>query len=75
MNEATMHNADAPTAPSGSSGAGAAWRKTSGRPCVTRGLDKIFDPRLRREIGELIEDVRAHGDDGVARALEDVRRL
>ena len=37
---------------------------------VTRGLDKIFDPRLRRDIGELIEDVRLHGDDGVARALK-----
>ena len=38
---------------------------------VTRGLDKIFDPGLRREIGELIEDVRLHGDEAVARALKE----
>jgi histidinol dehydrogenase len=35
-----------------------------------RGLDKIFDPELRRSIGELIEDVRQHGDEAVSRALK-----
>ena len=37
---------------------------------VTRGLDEIFDPGLRHEIAELIEDVRLHGDLAVARALK-----
>jgi histidinol dehydrogenase len=37
---------------------------------ITRGLAQIFDPKLRAEIGELIEDVRLHGDDAVARALQ-----
>ena len=35
-----------------------------------RGLDKIFDPALRQGICELIEDVRQHGDEAVARALK-----
>ncbi len=35
-----------------------------------RGLDKIFDPALRESICELIEDVRRHGDEAVARALK-----
>ena len=34
-----------------------------------RGLDEIFDPRLRASIGELIEDVRARGDAAVCDAL------
>ncbi len=34
-----------------------------------RGLDEIFDPTLRASIGEIIEDVREHGDDAVCRAL------
>lgn len=37
---------------------------------VTRGLDKIFDPQLRQAICELIEDVKANGDEAVARALK-----
>ncbi len=36
---------------------------------LTRGTDKIFDPSLREDICALIEDVRIHGDDAVARAL------
>lgn len=34
-----------------------------------RGLDDIFDPDLRRSIGELIEDVRVRGDQAVCDAL------
>lgn len=34
-----------------------------------RGLDDIFDPRLRQSIGELIEDVRVRGDEAVCDAL------
>jgi histidinol dehydrogenase len=34
-----------------------------------RGLDEIFDPELRRSIGQLIDDVREHGDAAVCRAL------
>lgn len=34
-----------------------------------RGLDDIFDPALRTSIGEILEDVREHGDDAVCRAL------
>ena len=37
---------------------------------IIRGLARIFDPKLRAEIGELIEDVRLHGDAAVARALQ-----
>jgi histidinol dehydrogenase len=37
---------------------------------TTRGLDKIFDPAFRESIVELIDDVRAHGDVAVARALK-----
>ena len=37
---------------------------------LTRGLDQIFDPQLRHEIADLIEDVRLNGDMAVARALE-----
>jgi histidinol dehydrogenase len=36
---------------------------------LDRGLDDIFDPALRASIGELIEDVRARGDDAVCDAL------
>jgi histidinol dehydrogenase len=41
-----------------------------------RGLADIFDPQLRASISELIEDVRARGDDAVCDALarfDDVR--
>lgn len=34
-----------------------------------RGLDDIFDARLRASIGELIEDVRIRGDEAVCDAL------
>jgi histidinol dehydrogenase len=34
-----------------------------------RGLDDIFDPDLRRSIGDLIDDVRARGDAAVCDAL------
>ncbi len=34
-----------------------------------RGLDEIFDPALRASIGEIIDDVREHGDAAVCRAL------
>jgi histidinol dehydrogenase len=37
---------------------------------TTRGLDKIFDPAFRESIVEVIDDVRAHGDVAVARALK-----
>ena len=37
---------------------------------LTRGLDQIFDPKLRHEIADLIEDVRLNGDAAVARALQ-----
>ena len=40
-----------------------------------RGLDDIFDPDLRRSIGELIEDVRVHGDEAVCRALARFDRI
>ncbi len=36
---------------------------------MRRGIDDIFDPALRRSIGELIEDVRDRGDAAVAEAL------
>jgi len=36
---------------------------------LDRGLDDIFDAALRASIGELIEDVRARGDDAVCDAL------
>jgi histidinol dehydrogenase len=36
---------------------------------MRRGIDDIFDPTLRRSIGELIDDVRDRGDAAVADAL------
>ena len=36
---------------------------------MRRGIDDIFDPALRRSIGELIEDVRDRGDAAVCDAL------
>lgn len=33
------------------------------------GTAKIFDPELRASIGEIVDDVRAHGDDAIVRAL------
>ena len=49
------------------------WDKLSRedrQAAVTRGLDKIFDPRLRQDICALLEDVRLNGDAAVARALK-----
>ena len=40
------------------------------RALMGRGLDDIFDPDLRRSIGELIDDVRERGDLAVCDALE-----
>ena len=40
-----------------------------------RGLDDIFDPDLRRSIGELIEDVQENGDAAVCRALARFDRI
>ncbi len=37
---------------------------------MSRGLDDIFDQRLRASIGSLIDDVRTRGDDAVCDALE-----
>ena len=36
---------------------------------MRRGIDDIFDPALRRSIGELIDDVRERGDAAVSDAL------
>ena len=36
----------------------------------TRASSRIFDPAFRESIGELIDDVRAHGDAAVSRALK-----
>ena len=36
---------------------------------MRRGIDDIFDPALRRSIGELIDDVRDRGDAAVCEAL------
>ena len=37
---------------------------------LERGLDQIFDPGLRAQITDLIEDVRENGDAALVRALE-----
>jgi histidinol dehydrogenase len=39
------------------------------RALMRRGIDDIFDPALRRSIGELIDDVRDRGDVAVCDAL------
>lgn len=36
---------------------------------ISRGTDRIFDPQLRDSMAELIEDVRANGDEALSRAL------
>ena len=49
------------------------WRTMSDderKRSTTRGLDKIFDGAFRESILELIDDVRAHGDVAVSRALK-----
>lgn len=40
-----------------------------------RGLSAIFDADLKASIGRIIDDVRAHGDDAVCRALHDFDRV
>ncbi len=40
------------------------------RRATTRGLDKIFDAKLRGEIARLIDDVRVNGDAALVRALK-----
>ena len=37
---------------------------------LERGLDEIFDPGLRSQVADLIEDVRENGDSALVRALE-----
>ena len=41
------------------------------RALCGRGLEPIFDDDLRAAIGRIIDDVRAHGDEAVCRALND----
>jgi histidinol dehydrogenase len=48
------------------------WNEMSGAAraaLMRRGLDDIFDPDLRRSIGDLIDDVRVRGDAAVCDAL------
>ncbi len=37
----------------------------------SRGLEAIFDEDLKQSIGRIIDDVRAHGDEAVCRAMRD----
>ena len=41
------------------------------RAVCSRGLAAIFDDDLKNAIGRIIDDVRAHGDEAVCRALKD----
>jgi histidinol dehydrogenase len=41
------------------------------RALCARGLEAIFDADLKTAIGRIIDDVRAHGDEAVCRALHD----
>jgi histidinol dehydrogenase len=41
------------------------------RALCARGLEAIFDDDLKAAIGRIIDDVRAHGDEAVCRALKD----
>jgi histidinol dehydrogenase len=41
------------------------------RAVCARGLEAIFDDDLKAAIGRIIDDVRAHGDEAVCRALND----
>lgn len=41
------------------------------RALCARGLEAIFDSDLKATIGRIIDDVRAHGDEAVCRALRD----
>ena len=40
-----------------------------------RGLEAIFDAALKEQIGRIIDDVRAHGDEAVCRALHDFDKV
>ena len=41
------------------------------RALCSRGLDAIFDSDLKTAIGRIIDDVRAHGDEAVCRAMRE----
>jgi histidinol dehydrogenase len=41
------------------------------RALCTRGVEAIFDSDLKAAIGRIIDDVRAHGDEAVCRALRE----
>jgi len=41
------------------------------RAVCRRGLEAIFDEALKTSIGKIIDDVRAHGDEAVCRALRE----
>lgn len=45
------------------------------RALCERGLTAIFDADLKRAIGNIIDDVREHGDEAVCRALRDFDRV
>jgi histidinol dehydrogenase len=49
--------------------------QTAKAQLMRRGTDDIFDPKLRASIVEIIEDVRANGDEAVSRALHDYDRV
>jgi histidinol dehydrogenase len=41
------------------------------RRLLERGMETIFGPDLRRDIGAIIDDVRVNGDEAICRALRD----
>lgn len=45
------------------------------RALCQRGLTAIFDADLKRAIGNIIDDVREHGDEAVCRALRDFDKV
>ncbi len=45
------------------------------RALCTRGVEAIFDADLKAAIGRIIDDVRAHGDEAVCRALRDFDKV
>ena len=47
----------------------ASMSETQRADLCARGISDIFDPSLREAISSLIDDVKAHGDDAVCRAL------
>lgn len=48
-----------------------AMDETARAALCARGLEAIFDEGLKASIGRIIDDVRAHGDEAVCRALRD----